>query len=100
MIIHFQNEFRNGISKKQNGPTFQDQCLTEITSDLIKNADDKVAKFSSTIAANTIPMISPCQKRKTKPWFDEDCQAAIKERNNANKLSKNILMLRILNEHT
>ena len=26
-------------------------------------------------------------KRKAKPWFDEDCQAAKKERNKANRLA-------------
>ena len=40
-----------------------------------------MAIFSSTlldIEADTIPKISPFPKRKAKPWFDEDCQAAKK----------------------
>ena len=36
------------------------------------------------IAADNIP---PFPKRKAKPWFDEDCQAAEKERNKANRLA-------------
>ena len=46
--------------------------------------------FSSTlldIAADNIPKTSPFPKRKAKPWFDEDCQAAKKERNKANRLA-------------
>ena len=49
-----------------------------------------MAIFSSTlldIAADNIPKTSPFPKRKAKPWFDEDCQAAKKERNKANILA-------------
>ena len=49
-----------------------------------------MAIFSSTlldIAADNIPKTSPFPKRKAKPWFDEDCQAAEKERNKANRLA-------------
>ena len=47
-----------------------------------------MAILSSTlldIAADNIPKTSPFPKRKAKPWFDEDCQAAKKERNKANR---------------
>ena len=69
---------------------FQDQCITEITPDLFHDAEDKMAIFSSTlldIAADNIPKTSPFPKRKAKPWFDEDCQAAKKERNKVNILA-------------
>ena len=49
-----------------------------------------MALFSITsldIAADNIPKTSPFPKRKAKPWFDEDCQAAKKERNKANRLA-------------
>ena len=49
-----------------------------------------MAIFSSTlldIAADNIPKTSPFPKSKAKPWFDEDCQAAKKERNKANRLA-------------
>ena len=49
-----------------------------------------MAIFSSTlldIAADNIPKTSPFPKRKAKPWFDEDCQAAKQERNKANRLA-------------
>ena len=75
--------------KKAKWDAFQDQCIAEITPDLFIDAEDKMAIFSSTlldIAADNIPKTSPFPKRKAKPWFDEDCQAAKKERNKANRL--------------
>ena len=76
--------------KKAKWDIFQDQCIKEITPNLFHEADDKMAIFSSTlldIAADNIPKTSPFPKRKAKPWFDEDCQAAKKERNKANRLA-------------
>ena len=76
--------------KKAKWDAFQDQCITEITPNLFNDAEDKMAIFSSTlldIAADNIPKTSPFPKRKAKPWFDEDCQAAKKERNKANRLA-------------
>ena len=74
--------------KKEKWDAFQDQCITEITPGIFNEGEDKIAIFSSTlldIAANKIPKTSPFPKRKTKPWFDEDCRAAKKERNKANR---------------
>ena len=76
--------------KKAKWDAFQDQCIAEITPDLFNDAEDKMAIFSSTlldIAADNIPKTSPFPKRKAKPWFDEDCQAAKKERSKANRLA-------------
>ena len=76
--------------KKANWDAFQDQCITEITPYLFNDVEDKMAILSSTlleIAADDIPKTSPFPKRKAKPWFDEDCQAAKKERNKANRLA-------------
>ena len=75
--------------KKAKWDIFQDQCIKEITPNLFHEADDKMAIFASTlldIAADNIPKTSPFPK-KAKPWFDEDCQAAKKERNKANRLA-------------
>ena len=76
--------------KKAKWDAFQDQCITEITPDLLNDAEDKMAIFSSTlldIAADNIAKTSPFPKKKAKPRSDEDCQAAKKERNKANKLA-------------
>ena len=61
-----------------------------LTPNLFNDAEDKMAIFSSTlldIAADNIAKTSPFPKRKAKPWFDEDCQAAKNERNKANRLA-------------
>ena len=76
--------------KKTKWVAFQNQYITEITPDLFNDAEDKMAIFFSTLldlAADNIPKTSPFPKRKAKPWFDEDCQAAKKERNKANRLA-------------
>ena len=56
----------------------------------VVDAEDKMAMFASTlldIAADNIPKTSAFPKRKSKHWFNEDCQAAKKERNKANRLA-------------
>ena len=56
--------------KKAKWDAFQDQCITEITPKLFNDAEDKMAKFSSTLldrAADNIPKTSPFPKRKAKP---------------------------------
>ena len=76
--------------KKAKWDAFQDQCIKEITPDVFNDAEDKMAIISSTlldIATDNIPKTSPFPKRKAKLWFDEDCQAAKKERNKANRLA-------------
>ena len=74
--------------KKAKWDFFQDQCITEKL--LFNDADDKMVISVSTlldIAADNNTKTPPFPKRKSKPWFDEDCQAATKERNKANKLA-------------
>ena len=76
--------------KKAKWDAFQDKCITEITTNLFNDAEDTMAIFSSTlldIAVDNIPKTSPFPKWKAKPWFDEDCQAAKKGRNTANRLA-------------
>ena len=76
--------------KKAKWDILQDKCIKEITSDLFHDVDDMMARFSSTllnIAADNILKTSPFPKRKAKLWFDEDCLAAKKERNKANRLA-------------
>ena len=76
--------------KKAKWDIFKDQCIKEISPNLFHEGDDKMAIFSSAlldIAADNILKTSPFPKRKAKPWFDEDCQAAKKERNKANRLA-------------
>ena len=69
-------------SKKAKWDAFQDQCIKEITPDVLYDTDYKMAIFYCTLldlAADNIPKTSPFPKRKTKPWFVKDCQAAKRE---------------------
>ena len=75
--------------KKAKWDVFQDQCVTEITPDLFNDAENKMTIFAGTLLympADNIPKTSPFPKRKAKPWFDEDWQAAEKEINKGNRL--------------
>ena len=84
LIIQYTKEFLKWNFKKTKWDAFQ-----EITPVPFNDAD-KMAIFSSTllgIAADNIPKTSPFPKRKAEPSFYENCQAAKKERNKANRLA-------------
>ena len=52
---------------------------------------DKMKSFSSVlldIASEFIPKTSPFVKDKSKPWLDEECRQAKRERNKAERLAK------------
>ena len=58
---------------------------------MFKNEKDEIKVFTEKlieIATDNIPMTSPFHKKRPKPWFDEDCKAAKRERNKANRLNK------------
>ena len=74
--------------KKANWESFKNQCYQEINNDLFQGQDDKITVFTEKIleiAAENIPMTSPFNKGCSKPWFDEECKAAKRERNRANR---------------
>ena len=52
------------------------------------------------IAGDNIPKTSPFPKRKAKPWFDEDCQAAKRKEIELVYQLINILVLSIQCEHS
>ena len=65
---------------------FQTLCAQEINQTLFEGIDDALDMFSSCltqIASETIPKSSTSSKHLNKPWFNEDCTKAVKERNNA-----------------
>ena len=77
--------------KKANWDGFKVKCLEEINEDIFDNYQDKMKAFSSTlldIASEFIPKTSPYYKNKSKPWFDEDCRTAKRERNKADRIAK------------
>ena len=77
--------------KKADWSSFQRQCKNEITNDLFSDEEDEIKVFTDKlleIATDNIPMTSPFHKKCAKPWFDQECKAAKRERNKANRLNK------------
>ena len=81
----------NGNFKKANWANFRTQCKQEIIEDVLQTEGDEMKALSEKlleIATDNIPMTSPFHNKKNKPWFDEDCRAAKRERNRANRLNR------------
>ena len=77
--------------KRADWSSFRQQCKSEITNAIFIDQDDQITTFTEKlieIAAEHIPMTSPFQRKRSKPWFDEECKAAKRERNKANRLNK------------
>ena len=72
--------------RKADWNSFQALCASKITSGCFDDVEDPIDTFSSllhSIADETIPKTSANPKRPNKPWFDEDCKQAIKQRKSA-----------------
>ena len=77
--------------KKAKWGDFRRQCISEITHEIFKGEEDEMTLFTDKlieIATTNIPRTSPFHKRKAKPWFDEECRAAKRERNKAHRLNR------------
>lgn len=76
--------------KKADWASFESKCLEEMNENIFNDYDDKMKAFSSTlldIASEFIPKTSPFFKKPSKPWFDEECNQAKRERNKAQRLA-------------
>ena len=61
-------------------------CEQEIVDELFKNEDDPIQKFTDIllgIADKTVPKTSKKPKRRDRPWFNDNCKEAIRERKQA-----------------
>ena len=77
--------------KKADWDGFKDKCLEEINESIFSDSQDKMKTFSSSlldIASEYIPKSSPYVKSKSKPWFDDECRQAKRERSKAERLAK------------
>ena len=77
--------------KRANWDSFRVQCRNELTVDIFDHLEDDIKVFSEKlieIATDNIPMTSPFHKKCSKPWFDDDCKAAKRERNKACRLNR------------
>ena len=87
----FETERRPRFNfKRANWEAFKIQCRNDINNELFQNGTDKIEIFTDKlleITAEHIPMTKPFHNKKcSKPWFDEECKAAKRERNKANRL--------------
>ena len=80
--------------KKADWNSFRDQCRNEINYEKF-NFDEfdsetiNMEYFTDKLielATENIPMTSPFQNKSSKPWFDDECKAAKRERNKACQL--------------
>ena len=77
--------------KRADWSSFRQQCKSDISNDLFSEEDEEITVFTEKlveIACEHIPMTSAFQQKRSKPWFDEECKAAKRERNRANRLNK------------
>ena len=77
--------------KKANWEKFKKDCEEEINSTILNDQEDEMVSFTEKlleIATNNIPMTSTSFKKNNKPWFDEECRIAKRERNRANRLNR------------
>ena len=89
---------------KADWVVFRDLCSSSLSPTALLETSDKVKKFTSTlieIADNSIPKTSGRRNAKQKPWFNEDCKSAIRNRKQAlkeflsNPVQSNLETLRV-----
>ena len=78
---------------KANWAGFIRQCKEQLTPGMFADSllDDKMKIFTDQlieIATDNIPQTSPNTKQFSKPWFDDECRAAKRERNKAERFYK------------
>ena len=103
----FENEKRPRWNfKKADWNNFRTQCRNEINTEFFDPKNDTIETFTDKlieIATENIPMTSPFFKKCSKPWFDDECKAAKRERSKANQLLRrypcinNAMRVRIAN---
>ena len=75
--------------KKTDCISFRNQCRNEINAEIFdtnNNTMETLTEKIIEIATDNIPMTSPFFKKCSKPWFDDECKAAKRERNKACQL--------------
>lgn len=84
LLSHEENTTRSNprwVFKRAAWDRFQSLCEEQITEDILEDPDP-VGRFTEVvvrIAEATVPK-SSCSRKARKPWFNEECKAAIKKR--------------------
>ena len=78
--------------RKADWAALKSDCLQHITPDLFEEGDeDKMKVFTSKLielAKKNIPLTSRLPRPASKPWWDEECKALVRERNKAERFNK------------
>ena len=77
--------------KRANWDSFKVQCRDELNENTFEYEGDAMESFTTKltkIIEKHIPKTKPFHKKCSKPWFDDDCKAAKRERNKANRLNR------------
>ena len=72
-------------------PDFIKKCRETLTPAMFDEDEDKMKTFTQNlidIATDIIPQTSRFNKQKSKVWFDDECKAAKRERNKAERFNK------------
>ena len=75
--------------KAANWEEFQRQCKQHLCHGVFDGGDDPVAVFSDIlrdIALDCIPHTSTVPRRLCRPWFNDDCRDAIRQRKKAHRI--------------
>ena len=81
---------------KADWEVFRDLCLDELEADDFLREEDPMESFTNclqSIASRSIPKTSGKEKRQDKPWFNDACRQARKERREAERNYKNNMIL-------
>ena len=73
---------------KANWNKFDTLCQQTITRDKFENCDDPIKLFTSLLldaAKASVPQTSTNPKRPDKPWYNDECKQAVKDRKDALK---------------
>ena len=73
---------------KADWPLYEQMCREKLQTEMIRNDTDSILKFNETvisIADETIPKTSTNPKHPGKPWFNDECKDAIKNRKKAER---------------
>ena len=78
-----QNPNPKWLLHKADWSRFQDLCAENINREILENGSDLISSFATSlteVAMETIPKSSTNSKHVHKPWFNEECKAAVRQR--------------------
>ena len=78
--------------RKADWAALKSDCLQHITPALFNDGDEDKMKIFTTklieLAKKNIPQTSRLPRPSSKPWWDEECKALVRERNKAERINK------------